>query len=1461
MNMTLITKHNLSARFFAVITILSMLASAFPASFFGSLIAEAASPTYTSQPFTQSELDNNWEVDRAVPSGGYSSVSFDGRSDVLEMNIDSTNADSRGGFYLTEGLKRALPDGTTAIKADLYVDSDWSTKDVRAGLWGVGIDETDTISAYPIIEFTTAGESGYTGWRIFDDLNSGWMQIPSATITYDSWMTLELQFNPATTQFDVYIDGVLVGNNVAAGSVEFSDIILNSYNYNTGDANDDYAARWSNFMYGEIPPKPETEIDIYGSTYDALTDPTGTGWFFNPAPPFTAPFEFNDDEAVIGDGAFFGGPISSDGQSKIIANLQSFTDVATFESFSYDFNIASNAASDENEFYLNVYANFGSTDPNNFYDCRYDVVPSTGTVGGFETVTFAADATVTTVTTSDSSPHTCPSTIGEMEVIDPGSVIRAFTLNIGDTGTQDTGVSGYFDNVVLEPLTELTVYDFEPANKKVGPVLECVADLGDGVYEARFGVDNKNEVAVDIPFGDNNKFTGGGVNGFDQGQGTDFAPGRSVNTVQVLFDGSNLVWTLKNPDGGKGGTATANANSKECPKPKTGDLRVCKLLVDRNGNLTEGAALSGDFSVDITGPEGFNETVTFSPALDLNTDLVSDNGETNDAQCVIFEDVAVGTYEYSTESITSEYSWETPLYHDFFTKTPDSLDDFGEFTVDGSEDDNDDTDGVINLGKNKTRTLAIVNTQTPVCAIGTNLLENGSFEEPVVTNNSLWQKFSSVAGWVIEKVSDNTPTTLEIHRGWEENTAADGWQYTELDGDHSTAISQSFATEPGATYELKWSFAARHNIAAEQNQLQVLVNGVSAGTNGPSTGSAGLTPGDWTKDTVSFIATEEETTITFLDSGPSNSFGTFLDDAAVCFVSEPKLEATLEITNPAEDDEILSAAPFTFTAEYFDDDTTVDTINWAIKPGSCEENTPEINLLGFGTDGYSPAPYNSVTGEITIDTDMSDFEDGDYCLVVNPAETGGETDTERAIRLFTIETPALTCEIVSDTMTVIEETNMLAVETYDGNNSWTASIPGATWIWDTFLVTEPTTDQTNTFVETFIVDDKDAVEEAILTVAADNGYKVTLNGFEIEDRSDQEVNFRAHTVKDFDVAANLVDGENRLEIEVTNFAGSNNPQSNPAGVLYNLTITAPTACERTTSPVDEEPPVVTVVSPGDGVEVTTDFDITVNATDDFGIRQLVINLYDTTGAFMAPCLNSDGASVLDFTDSCTVDISGLTPGTYSFKTNARDTSDNLSNTVTQTFVILEQGDDDDQGGDENGDDNQDDSQDDGLDDGDESFQTFRASGGGYGRGDDDDDDEQLETADLQEAVLGAATSRCPLLVDYMQMGADNDRMEVMKLQSFLNIFRNMFGGTENPVTGTFGAITDANVKAFQETFRDEILDPWFEQGIVPHNRPTGFVYKTTLWKINDIVCGAEFPSLEGETLEENVDLDVTGVRD
>lgn len=100
-------------------------------------------------------------------------------------------------------------------------------------------------------------------------------------------------------------------------------------------------------------------------------------------------------------------------------------------------------------------------------------------------------------------------------------------------------------------------------------------------------------------------------------------------------------------------------------------------------------------------------------------------------------------------------------------------------------------------------------------------------------------------------------------------------------------------------------------------------------------------------------------------------------------------------------------------------------------------------------------------------------------------------------------------------------------------------------------------------------------------------------------------------------------------------------------------------------------------------------------------------------------------------------------------------------------------------------------------------------------------------------VLGAFSGgSCGMyLFDYMKEGMANNPSEVEKLQSFLNE-----QGYSLPVTGIFGSLTDKAVRSFQASNKTDVLVPWAGVGFGDGETPTGYVYKTTRWKINNIVC-------------------------
>jgi hypothetical protein len=117
------------------------------------------------------------------------------------------------------------------------------------------------------------------------------------------------------------------------------------------------------------------------------------------------------------------------------------------------------------------------------------------------------------------------------------------------------------------------------------------------------------------------------------------------------------------------------------------------------------------------------------------------------------------------------------------------------------------------------------------------------------------------------------------------------------------------------------------------------------------------------------------------------------------------------------------------------------------------------------------------------------------------------------------------------------------------------------------------------------------------------------------------------------------------------------------------------------------------------------------------------------------------------------------------------------------------------------------------------------------------------------SVLGASTQCNLLITEFMRMGAANNSEQVMRLQEFLN--QEMLSGL--PVSGLFGPLTEAAVKAFQIKYADKVLAPWVGipgSGIDHATDATGYVYMSTAWMINEIVCpegNPFFPDLTQET--------------
>lgn len=184
------------------------------------------------------------------------------------------------------------------------------------------------------------------------------------------------------------------------------------------------------------------------------------------------------------------------------------------------------------------------------------------------------------------------------------------------------------------------------------------------------------------------------------------------------------------------------------------------------------------------------------------------------------------------------------------------------------------------------------------CNPEVNLVKNPSFETPVVVNNGgTWELFANGAPlleWMTSYLSGNTPSLLEIQRGYSGWLAADGLQFAELDSNEPTTVYQDIPTIPGKNYTFSYKFAARPDESAlADNTANVWWGGSLAGTPSSDTVSAGPNT-DWKTFSHSVVATTSLTRIAFEDAGTANSLGNFVDQVSVtCQPEPPKASVTI----------------------------------------------------------------------------------------------------------------------------------------------------------------------------------------------------------------------------------------------------------------------------------------------------------------------------------------------------------------------------------------------------------------------------------------------------------------------------------------------------------------------------------------------------------------------------------------
>ena len=832
--------NRVTAKFVALLAVFSMILSAFPASFF---IAEAATPTTI---FTDS-----FETTPA-----FSSPSWDN-----DPQWSTNSSDSRTGTKQAQVV--GTPTGTTTLKVEIDT-SDYESLSLSFWYKKLGMDDEDSV----VVEWFDG-----TDWYLLTTISG---------VDTDS---------DDSTDWEAFVSPLPGG---AENNADFALRFVSDMNSAGGDK---LFLEDVNLTGDEIIPETGETVFITGDTTTSGAQPE-VGWMFNRDTANQTPFEFNFDEMSIGDGALFIEPITNTVQGdsdKFIAELFFYENIEDVELISYDFQLAVGSESEENHFYASVYLTLPT--PNAWYDCRYSVVPTTGSTANFTTITF--DPEDDYPVDSKTGSYSCPDSPSDMP---DGSSLNFFAINVGDTSANDAGVSGYLDNVVTVvdqgASVHTTTYDFEPKAPEVTIVTNKVIC----------------ESEADLP----NYQDNGGAN-IDADTAADWVAQHAGCWLEPDWD---FQWYPDNilHDGVADDTLTG----------------------EKGGLWT---TFSGTTTIDITDIDGLSFREVLEEGYIPFTYLTEGSKNTN--------------------NITAEFHCST-----------------GGKNYDNLEWAKDIEDG--------------------------DVIQCVAFNVPEPAEMCSVTVISDETNTVIEKSDAFAEVLSFVHSGWTAVIADATWIWGDDPvSDPTTNETQTFVKE----FEWDGNIASALLDIATDNWYEVTLNGVVVATS-IDDNNFQLATQDQIDVSVEVIEGVNILEIAVTNKGTANSNPTG-NPAGLLYnltivsdeegnscqsVPEEPIVASLEITNPATDGETLEGE-HTFEAEYIDDDETVDTILWAIRAGTCAASTGTVagNVDGF-TDTSS---FSSTTFSTTVD--MSTWDDGEYCFVVNPQEGGG-TDF-RETRTFFLDNP------------------------------------------------------------------------------------------------------------------------------------------------------------------------------------------------------------------------------------------------------------------------------------------------------------------------------------------------------------------------------------------------------------------------------------------------------------------------
>jgi large repetitive protein len=264
---------------------------------------------------------------------------------------------------------------------------------------------------------------------------------------------------------------------------------------------------------------------------------------------------------------------------------------------------------------------------------------------------------------------------------------------------------------------------------------------------------------------------------------------------------------------------------------------------------------------------------------------------------------------------------------------------------------------------------------TPVSAASTDLVVNGSFENPSIWKGNPFVTYyagsTAMPGWTV----GGNSVDLTGENYWD---AEDGDQSVDLSGYAPGSVSQTISTTPGANYTLTWYMAGNPICGQPVKTMHVLWNGTLVDS--PSFDDSGhsVTSMGWTQEQLNVTATGASSVVEFADATPDMSrCGSTLDNVSL-------VPAVIAPPSFTEDSPALQALQGeTYSAIFFA--TGVPTYRLVGAPAWLS-----INSFGAVT-GTPPAGTSSFTYSVSASNADGHAQAGPYVVKVqNAAAVSGK---------------------------------------------------------------------------------------------------------------------------------------------------------------------------------------------------------------------------------------------------------------------------------------------------------------------------------------------------------------------------------------------------------------------------------------------------------------------------------------